>query len=369
MQKKQIAVLDIGSSKITAEIGERGINKTFVIKASATMPCEGFDENGFYEPEKVKSAIYSAVHELKNIMRDKLDTVYVGVPGAFTEVIVRNSQISFEGKKKITEEDVDALFDYAFSMPSGSYTLINRSAIIYELDDFRRFANPIGAVSEILKGKLSFVVCRNYFIDFITEAVKSAGVNNVEFVATSLAEAMYLLDEEDRDRIAVLVDVGYITSTFTLIQGDGILFQKSFAFGGGHITGAIVEEYEIPFNLAEKLKRKVNLSSLSETDEMLDMGGGKFYNVADVKKVITSSLDVLCEEISNCIDNSGYTIPEYVPLAITGGGITYLRGAKEHVADRLNMAVEVIAPKVPMMDKPIESSKLAVLDLALEQQN
>ena len=41
MQKIQVAVLDIGSSKITAVVGERGINKTFVIKGEKSFPFEG----------------------------------------------------------------------------------------------------------------------------------------------------------------------------------------------------------------------------------------------------------------------------------------------------------------------------------------
>ena len=42
MQKKQAAVIDIGSSKITAIVGERGINKTFIIKAKYTYEYDGF---------------------------------------------------------------------------------------------------------------------------------------------------------------------------------------------------------------------------------------------------------------------------------------------------------------------------------------
>jgi len=368
MQKKQVAVMDFGSSKISAIIGERGINDTFIIKASVEIPCEGFDGEGFYEPEKINRAVYSAVSELKRNAHEKLDVVYVGVPGAFTRVIVKDSQVPFAGKKKITEEDVDTLFDSAFALQSSEYTLINRSAVIYELDDFRRLANPVGAVSEILKGRLSFVVCNNYFIDFVGQAIKSAGVHNVEFISASLAESMYLIDAETRDRIAILVDIGYITSTFTLIQGDGILYQESFPYGGGHITGEIVDKLEIPFSLAEKLKRKVNLSSICDlADEMIDMDKGQYFRQDEVKMIIMSSLDTLCGEISRCVEESGYVIPDYVPLMITGGGIAYLRGAKEHVSRRLGMAVEVVSPKVPLMDKPIESSKLAVLDLALEQ--
>ena len=32
MQRKQVAIIDIGSSKIRTVIGERGINNTFIIK-------------------------------------------------------------------------------------------------------------------------------------------------------------------------------------------------------------------------------------------------------------------------------------------------------------------------------------------------
>ena len=42
MQKKQVAVIDVGSSKITAIIGERGINKTFIIKGRYSFDYDGF---------------------------------------------------------------------------------------------------------------------------------------------------------------------------------------------------------------------------------------------------------------------------------------------------------------------------------------
>ena len=72
---------------------------------------------------------------------------------------------------------------------------------------------------------------------------------------------------------------------------------------------------------------------------------------------------MLCEEIEKCRENSGYNVPEYVPPLITGGGISYLRGAKEHIANRTGMNVDTVAPKVPLMDKPTESSALSLLDL------
>lgn len=371
MQKKRVAVIDVGSSKITAVVGERGINKTFIIKGSYSFDYDGFQDAIFFDTEQLKQVLFFAGEKIKKVLRGAIDTVYVGVPGEFTQVLVKESQISFPKKKKITDADVDALFEAAFVISSTKYTLINRSAIVYELDDFRRLAYPVGSVSEILKGNLSFSVCANYFIEAVKPTLLGLGFANVEFVSSTLAEALYLVEAETRDRIAVLLDVGYITTTLAIIHGDGIVYQKSFSYGGGYITAGLVEKFALEFGQAESLKRKINLSrrSTSSVLDVIECDDGQYFSVEDTKKVVISSLDDLCENISEILENSKFSIPEYVPLMITGGGIAYIRGAKEHLSGRLGMAVEVVAPRVPLMDKPTESTVLSLLDLALEQNN
>ena len=369
MQKKQVAVIDVGSSKVTAVVGERGINKTFIIKANYSYEYDGFENGAFFDTEKLKQVLNYAAEAIKTASRGALDTVYVGVPGDFTEVVVRNSQISFAKKKRIQDEDIDALFDSAFIMSSAKSTVINRSAIVYELDDFRRLANPVGSVSEILKGKLSFVLCSNYFIEAVKPALNFSGIENVEFVSSSLAQALYIVDAEVRDRIALLCDVGYITTTVSIIQGDGLLFQKSFPYGGGYVTAALTQKFSMDFDVAEKLKRKINLSCITTSSnyDLIDGDNGEYYSIEEIKNTVKGSLDNLCENLSLALEESGYTLPEYVSLMVTGGGISYIRGAKEHVSSRLGMVVEIVAPKVPLMDKPTESTVLSLLDIALEQ--
>lgn len=368
MQKKQVAVIDVGSSKITVAIGERGINKTFIIKGRASFDFDGFSEGSFFNQEQVVSLVCECADFIKKTVKGRTLNVYVGVPGDFTKVVVKDSQISFPKKKKITEEDVDLLFDSAFVAQSSEYTLINRSAVVYQLDDYRRLAYPVGATSEILKGKLSFVFCTNYFYRTINTALSQEGFDSVEFISIPHAEAMYLVDAETRDRIAEILDVGYITTTFSIIQGDGVIYQKTFDFGGGFITASLVEAFDIDFSNAEALKRKVNLSSASSGSfDVIETNVGEYYSVDETNRAVRRSLDNLCEQITIAIEESGYSIPEYVPLKITGGGISYIRGAKEHVSNRLNTVVEIVTPKVPMMEKTTESSLLSLLDMALEQ--
>ena len=369
MHKKQVAILDVGSSKIRAVVGERGVNNTFIIKGDKSFKYEGFEDDKFFDVEEVKSTVLACGEYLKNVVRGGVDTVYVGVPSPFTQVLVRDCQISFDKKKKITEADIENLYDAGFVINSTKQTLINRSAIMYELNDYRRLSNPVGVSSEILRGKLSFILCNNYFIEIFNPALVACGFKKVEFVSTSLSEVLYLCDVESRCRMSLFVDVGYISSTFTIVQGDGIVYERSFNYGGGYITAALSQIFNVNFEDAENLKRKVNLSQITSGNvlEVLDDDNGRYYNIGEIKQVISRSLDDFCEEISKCLEQILFVIPDYIPLRITGGGIAFIRGAKEHVANRLAMAVETVVPNVPLMDNPLESSCLSLLDIALQQ--
>jgi cell division protein FtsA len=369
MQKKQVAIIDVGSSKITALVGERGINKTFVIKGRFDFNYDGFIDGEFLNVEELRKTLFDAVSSIRSAFTKNLKTIYLGVPAEFTDVLVKERQISFAGKKKITEEDLDNLYDSAFIVAPTKSELINRSAVNFELDDFRKLANPIGCKSALLKGKLSFVYCKEYFINNVKSVVEKTGAYNVECVSTSLCEAIYLLEPQVRDRIAMILDVGYISTSFTIVQGDGIIYEKSIPFGGGIITGALTDKLETSFSVAEDIKRKVNLSSKTSSGSYdIVMGEeGKYYSLETVKNTVLNSLDTFCEQITIALEESGFILPEHVPLFVTGGGIAFLRGAKERLSNRLAMPISVLTPKVPLMENPLESSVLSILDLALEQ--
>ena len=97
MQKKQVAVIDVGSSKISVVIGERGVNKTFLIKARKDYAYDGFSEGEFFDAANVKRILFSAAEYLKGVIKKGEPRVFVGVPGEFTKVSVKTGQISFSG--------------------------------------------------------------------------------------------------------------------------------------------------------------------------------------------------------------------------------------------------------------------------------
>lgn len=370
MRKNSVTVLDIGSSRITAAVAERGINNTFVIKGYATQNYSGFSDGTFFDPDDLDSAAGYCLKQVEDNVKYPITTVFVGVPGEFTTVVLREKQVAFDRTKKITEADLAGLYETAYDLKTQKYTLINRSGIYFTLDDMRRVADPVGSVARVLKGYLSFVLCDNSFTGTVAPLLKKRGVTGIEYVASPLAEGLYLFEPEARDRTAVLLDVGFLTSSFSVIKGDSVVYQKSFSYGGGHIAFELTKTLEIDPDIAEKLKKKVNLTC-GVTDggnyEVIDGDREYLFPVKQVNDIVLESLDELCESIGACFTGFDSEIPEYVPLSVTGGGICFMRGAKEHLSSRLNLMVETVAPPVPHMNKPTDSSLAALLDLALLQ--
>ena len=67
MYKKQVAIIDVGSSEIRAVVAERGVNNTFIIKGKSTFSYEGYADSTFFDVNDFKSAIISAGQYLKGV--------------------------------------------------------------------------------------------------------------------------------------------------------------------------------------------------------------------------------------------------------------------------------------------------------------
>lgn len=79
MWRKSVAVLDVRSSEISIVIGERGVNNTFVFKASKTEPYDGYEQGAFYDEEKLSDAVFRALTSVEQVcgkrIRDRKSVV------------------------------------------------------------------------------------------------------------------------------------------------------------------------------------------------------------------------------------------------------------------------------------------------------
>lgn len=372
MRNKNAAILDIGSSKLHMLVGERGLNNTFIIKSSTEMGYEGFSDGSFFNPELLPKVVEMVVKKAKTGMR-KVDTLYVGVPGEFIDSLCKYYNMALPKRKRVTDEDIEKLYATAFTPKSQKYKLIARSPVYYVLSGNRKTTSPKGQVSDTLGGLLTYYMCEVEFLKFFDSELKALGIKDIKYFPSSLAEVLFLFEPYERDNGGILLDVGYLTSSFSYYSGKGILYQKSFSLGGGHITAKFVADYGLrDVSVAEKLKRMVNVSYNPFSDACYEIENGNnmpySFSVAKANAAVLEVLDALAEQIVNCIQEGVVNHHGNLTISLTGGGISYIRGAKEYLSSRLGAEIKVVAPRIPLYDKPINSSSFSLMDYALDNQ-
>ena len=369
MKPKYVSVLDFGSSKISVMIAESGINNTFNILGTGETEYAGFYDGSFVEPEKLYEAIANCVLKAETNSGLKIDKLHIGVPAEFTFVECKNSSVAFNKRSKISDEDISDLFDLASrDIKHNDATIISRSPIYFLLDDNRKVIDPKGEISTRLSGQISFVLADNNFIETIDNVIKNMGIREVEYVSSSLAESIYLLDPQIRDGGAILIDVGYLTSFVTLVKGDGIISLNQFSVGGGHISADLCQILNISFKEAENLKRKVVLSLMATDTDFYEVNVNGNVTPVSAKltnQIVSARLDMIVDLINRCLQKMKGN--SYLPVFITGGGVCLLKGGKDYISKGVGENVEIVTSNVPQLSKPTYSSVLGLLDIALKE--
>ncbi len=364
------AILDFGSSKITVLIGERGVNGTICVNGMGVCDYAGFAQGEWLDPEHLPHAIAGAISSAQSNSGVKITRLYVGVPGEFTSVVCKETGLVLGRRRRITDNDVFNLMNAGDDFDEQANEVINIQPIYYSLDNDRRTVQPVGSKSSKLGGVLSYVLAETGFTAYIRKILNDFEIE-VDFVSSVLAESLLVFDEEERDNTAVLIDIGYITSTVAIVRGDGLLSMNSFSMGGGHISGDLATVLGISFTDAESLKRKVILSiNAGENDiyEINSKNGVKTLPARLVNEIVSHRVSVLAKAVEKCLSLSEYEFPDYIPFSLTGGGIGFIRGAKDILAGHLGRNVEIVSPRMPQVNRPNLSSSWGLLNMAINNE-
>ena len=373
MKNESVAILDIRSGEVSFSLGAKGVNGTFAFKDSHTEGYEGYCVEGLFDELSFRRAVSAATMAVRQNYNGVIEKLYVGIPAPFVTVHTKGHTITFSSKRKINAQDVDALFESGLNDLMGKGHCIHRSAMYFALGDNRKYFSTqtlYGVSANLLKGALCYYFVSEEFFTMVNKLLDELGFSEIVFVPSTLAQAEYLLSENHREGYAFLLDVGFLTSSISIVYGNGIVDEASFNCGVGPILVALMQELDVDYSLAEDILISANISGgsvpkgmvwLSERDE-------RQISVQQINDIIKCSLDVLCERVEAFFAvryrDKASAILTHNPISITGEGISYVKGAAEHISRRLNRHTEIVAPDLPYYDKPAFSSRIGLLNVA-----
>jgi len=371
--KTTVASIDFGTSKIVALVAENSSATRCDIVGAGIVSYDGFMDDNWNNPNELDNRLRESIAQAEKQSHHKIREINVGVPGAFTKVYVTEARVSLTGPDPhVTASDVRAIFAAAeknLGVLPGM--LIHSSPAWFRVDDGKKTLEPVGIKGRELTAMISFVVAKPHFVDDVTRRLSEIGVTAKKFFSTPAGEAMLYLPEEDRDRTAVLIDVGYMNTEVMAVEGDALIFHQCIGIGGGDITAELSRELNIPFMTAEtRIKQQFvySMSATPETYEVPAMGENpaRTFTREEVSPIVTACVDELAAEIKKALEESGVKLGSWSNVYLTGGGLAINRGGKDYLSAKLGRPVRETPKRTVKMSSPIYSSAMGLMDLIID---
>ena len=340
MKNNYVVILDFGSSKITCMAATKVAGKNdFVIRAVGQSTYNGFDDNAWYEPETVASCMSEALRQVEKKIDMPIKEVFVGVPGVFCATSISQASLNFHTKKKIDRDDVQEVIKKANIFDGNAeFSTMGGRAVYYILDGGMRTYDPIGSVATKLTTLVSFSFMKNYFREIVSRALVGYGIKKVTYLNTCDAEAQFVAQNMmTHSDCCFVIDVGHLTTNVMLSGGRSLLFARTFALGSGYLASDLCQVEGCDFPTAMNALRMVNLS-LEFNDSDVYSVGGRAMEAKRTNEILKARIEQIADYVkrSFAICEMDIEVPRNMPIVLTGGGLTYIRGAANALSAGLN---------------------------------
>lgn len=233
--------------------------------------------------------------------------------------------------------------------------------------------SPVGIKGRELSAMIALVTADKYFIDDITYRLRDMDIEPREFYSTVAGEATYALSQDERDKTAMLIDIGYLCTDVMVMEGDALIFHKCLDIGGGHISADIAEQLNIPFPFVEeKIKQTYSFNSTNQDETYVipatEDEPARTVRRDEVTPIIEAKVEEIAEAINKALEEGGVKLGKWSNVYLTGGGLILNKGGKDFLAGKLHRIIREAQRTNNKMTSHVFSSAVGLTILVVTTQ-
>ena len=270
MAKSNIYVgLEIGTSKICAVVGEVRGDGAIKILGVGQTPSKGIRKGEIVDSEFAHTCLRDALLRAEERSDVMINNIFLSITGAHIESLNSRGTVTIpEDQNEITEEDLEEVKEIARDVPIPQQNVFLHSIIRhYYVDGQEKIVNPVGMLGQKMEADYHIVHGIRTRIQNTIRLVRDIPLEVEDVVFSGIASAQVVLGKEDKQRGAIVLDIGGGTSDYVVYTEGAISMSGCVAIGGDHITNDISLVMKIPLSKSERLKVKEGTTKLDPADE------------------------------------------------------------------------------------------------------
>ncbi len=257
MNERLLLGLDIGTTKVTAVIGELATDHVLDVIGEGSVPSEGMKRGVVVNLERTVEAIRAAVQAAERVAGVKLERAYVGVGGPQLASFTSHGLAAIRRGQTITPADVERAIEQARVFPlEGDHELLHVMPLEFKVDGQEGIHDPVGMAGVRLEVEVLLVASAIGPLSNLRRAVQASGLDLAGLVAVPYASGLSVIRPDEAEMNVVVLDIGGGTSNLAYFKDGRLAFAKVIPIGGEHISNDIATLLKIPFEEAERIKQK-----------------------------------------------------------------------------------------------------------------
>ena len=272
-KNKSVAVIDVGSSKITTLIGQLSeTNDKINVVGASSVPSTGLRKGQIVNIEEATDGIIKSVEASERMAGFSLSKIFVSVGGAHIGSQNSHGVVAVANPEgEITPEDITRVIEAAraISLPS-SREILHVIPRTYTVDSQDGVADPVGMSGVRLEVETHIVTGSTTAIKNLTKCVSEVGADIESLVFSGIASAEAVLTDTDKELGVVLVDIGGGTTSIVVFVEGSPSYTSVLPIGAKNVTNDLAIGLRLSLEGAEKLKVALSKKDKEAVDKTVN---------------------------------------------------------------------------------------------------
>ena len=370
--KKLIVGLDIGTSKVSAIVGEIVDGDGIEVIGMGIHPSRGMKKGVVVNIESTVQSIQRAVEEAELMAGCQIHSVVTGIAGNHIRSLNSHGIVPIR-EKEVKRGDVDRVIDAARAVAiPADQRILHILPQEYIIDGQEGIREPVGMSGVRLESKVHIVTGAVSAAQNIIKCVRRCDLEVDDVILEQLASSEAVLLEDEKDLGVCLVDIGGGTTDIAVFNEGAIRHTAVIPIAGDHVTNDIAVALRTPTQYAEEIKIRhacalAKLAAPDETIEVPSVGDRPPRRLArqNLGEVVEPRYEELLILIQAELRRSGFEDLIAAGMVLTGGS-SKMEGLIGLAEEIMHMPVRIGTPNAvgdltDMVRNPIHSTGVGLL--------
>jgi cell division protein FtsA len=324
MAKKIISAIDVGTTKVATLVANVKAEDDIEILGVGVVPSHGLHKGIVVNMDEAKQSIAASIKEAQRVSGIRIDSAYVGVTGRHISSLNNKGVIAIPRDDRLVRpQDLKRALSAARNVTvAEGKRVLHAIPRYYALDGQEGVKQPVGMHASRLDVETHIITASVTSIQNLAKCVRSIGVDVEDLILEPLASGEAVLTAEERDTGVIMADIGGGTTDIAVFKNGSIYHTAIVPVAGYQVTSDISIGLGLPFNIAEKMKRRYgNVTPTLELDETVQVGleNGHSASHKDLCNIIRARTEELLQLILMEMPTSDYHALAPCGLVLTGG--------------------------------------------------